>query len=114
MDNAMREFLTKLFTDFSIAFGVVLGGSILGGIAAVLTLQPPTFAMKTIAENIKIWAVVAAIGGTIDPFRYIETNFLISQYSPAIQQILYIVSAFFGAHMGTKLVQFMCNGGFQA
>lgn len=113
MDIAMREFITKLFTDFSIAFGVVLGASILGGMAAVMTMQPPTFTMKTIAENIKIWAVVAAIGGTIDPFRFIETNFLISQYSPVIQQILYIISAFVGAHMGTKLVQFICNGGFQ-
>ncbi len=113
MDIAMREFITKLFTDFSIAFGVVLGASILGGMAAVMTMQPPTFTMKTIAENIKIWAVVAAVGGTIDPFRFIETNFLISQYSPVIQQILYIVSAFVGAHMGTKLVQFICNSGFQ-
>jgi len=111
MDNAMREFITKLFTDFSIAFGVVIGASMLGGIAAVLTLQPPTFTMKTIAENMKIWAVVAAVGGTIDPFRVIETNFLISDYSPAIQQILYIVSAFIGAHMGNKLIQWVCSGG---
>lgn len=114
MDNAMREFLTKLLTDFSIAFGVVIGASIVGGMAAVLTLQPPSFIMKSIAENIKIWAVVAAVGGTIDPFRVIETHFLISQYSPAIQQILYIVSAFFGAHIGTKLILFICNGGLQA
>lgn len=114
MDYGMREFLTKLFTDFSIAFGVVLGASLLGGMAAVMTMQPPTFTMKTIAENMKIWAVVAAVGGTIDPFRVIETNFLVSQYSTAIQQILYIVSAFFGAYMGTKLIQWVCNGGISS
>lgn len=110
----MGQFITKMITDFSVAFGVVIGASILGGMAAVLTLQPPTFTMSKIAENMKIWAVVAAIGGTIDPFRAIETNFLDSQYSPAIQQILYIVSAFIGAHMGTRLIQWVCSGDLQS
>jgi hypothetical protein len=108
--GAMGEFLTKVINYFSIAFGVVIGASILGGMAAVLTLQPPTFTMKSIAENMKIWAIVAAIGGTIDPFRVIETNFLHSQYSPVIEQILYIVSAFIGAYMGTKLILWVCGG----
>lgn len=114
MDHALREFLTKLFTDFSIAFGVVVGASLLGGMAAVLTMQPSTFAMRTISENIKIWAVVAAVGGTIDPFRVIETNFFNSQYSPAFQQILHFVSAFCGAHFGMKLIQWICNGAAQS
>lgn len=114
MDSALREFLTKLFTDFSIAFGVVVGASMLGGIAAVITMQPSSFAMRTIAENIKIWAVVAAVGGTIDPFRVIETNIFNSQYSPAIQQILYFVSAFCGAHIGTRLIQWVCSGSVQS
>lgn len=113
MEHALREFLTKLFTDFSIAFGVVVGASLLGGMAAVLTMQPSTFAMRTISENIKIWAVVAAVGGTIDPFRVIETNFFNSQYSPAFQQILHFVSAFCGAHIGMKLIQWICNGATQ-
>lgn len=114
MEHAFRVFMTKLFTDFSIAFGVVIGASMLGGIAAIITLQPSTFAMRTISENIKIWAVVAAVGGTIDPFRVIESNIFNSQYSPAIQQILHFVSAFCGAHIGTKLIQWVCSGSVQS
>ncbi|MEB3100542.1 YtrH family sporulation protein [Ferviditalea candida] len=109
----MGNFLTKLMFDFLVAFGVVFGGVLLGGIGAVLTLQPPTIYMQRIAENIKIWAVVAAIGGTIDPFRVIESNFLDGNLSPAIKQILYVIGAFMGAHLATKLVNWICNGGIE-
>lgn len=106
----MGLILTKLINHFMISFGVVLGATLLGGIAAVLTLQPPTIHMKEIAENIKIWAVVAAVGGTIDPFRAIESNLISGQISPVVEQILVIVSAFIGAHTGTKLMEWLCTG----
>lgn len=105
----MGAFITKLILHYCIAFGVVLGASMLGGISAVLTLQPPTMTMRSISENIKIWAVVAAIGGTIDPIRAIESNILIGHINPAIKQVLLIVSAFLGAYSGTKLVQWICS-----
>lgn len=110
----MGAFITKLFLHFCVSFGVVLGASLLAGISAVLTLQPPSPTMKSIAENIKIWAIVAAIGGTIDPFRAIESNFLEGQINPAIKQILLIVIAFWGATAGMKLVQWICEGGFRS
>ncbi|SDC08594.1 Sporulation protein YtrH [Paenibacillus sp. UNCCL117] len=104
-------FLSKCLLDFFIAFGVVLGGTMLAGISSVITLDPPVHRMLTVAEQIKIWAMVAAIGGTIDPIRAIETHFQDGHISPAIQQILYIVCAFTGAHMGTTLIQWICRGG---
>jgi hypothetical protein len=107
------SFLSKLVLDFFIAFGVVLGGCMLGGIGAVLTLQPPTDRMQIIADNIKIWAMVAAVGGTIDPLRYIESNFLDGQLSPVIKQILLIVGSFIGAHCGTVLIGWICKSGGQ-
>jgi len=110
----MAAFLTKLILHYCIAFGVVVGASMLAGIAATMTLQPPSSTMKGIAENIKIWAIVASIGGTIDPIRAIETNFLEGQINPAIKQILWIVSAFLGAQAGVKLVQWICDGGFRS
>ncbi|HEY0827293.1 MAG TPA: YtrH family sporulation protein [Bacilli bacterium] len=106
-------FLATMALDFFVAFGVVFGASMLAGIGAVFTLHPPTITMQHIAENIKIWAVVAAIGGTIDPIRVIESNFLVGQLSPALKQILYILSAFVGAHLGTKIVAWVCNGGVE-
>jgi hypothetical protein len=106
----MGAFVTKLILHYCIAFGVVLGASMLSGISAVLTLQPPGTTMKGISENIKIWAVVAAIGGTIDPIRALETNIMFGHINPAIKQILLIASAFLGAYSGTKLIQWICSG----
>lgn len=107
----MAAFLSKCLLDFFVAFGVVLGGTMLAGICSVITLEPPVHKMLNIAEQIKIWAMVAAIGGTIDPIRAIETHFQDGQISPAIQQIMYIVCAFVGAHMGTTVIQWICRGG---
>ncbi|MDB5055919.1 MAG: hypothetical protein JWM44_3969 [Bacilli bacterium] len=106
---AMAQFITKLASDFFIAFGIVLGGSLLGGICAVIFLEPPSITMERIAGNIKIWAMVAAVGGTIDPLRLIESHFLEGYLSPAIKQILYIISAFVGAHLGFLLIQWICK-----
>ncbi|NOU92339.1 sporulation protein [Paenibacillus sp. LMG 31456] len=107
----MSSFLTKCVVDFFVAFGVVLGGTMLGGIAAVFIMEPPTTRMLLISEQIKIWALVAAVGGTIDPIRVIESNLVEGYMSPAIKQILYIVFAFAGAHTGTTLIQWICRGG---
>lgn len=105
----MNMFLSKAILDFFIAFGIVLGGAMLGGIGAVLTMQPPTDTMQDIAGRIKIWALAAAVGGTIDPMRVIESNMLGGNLSPAIKQILYLVFAFLGAHMGSELVKWVCS-----
>ncbi|MBA9087419.1 hypothetical protein FHR92_003904 [Fontibacillus solani] len=106
----MSTFLTKAVMDFFVAFGIVLGGALIGGIGAVVSLQPPTQTMLDIAGRIKIWALAAAVGGTIDPMRVIESNFFDGNLSPAIKQILYLLFAFLGAHMGSELVRWMCGG----
>jgi glycerol uptake facilitator-like aquaporin len=110
----MGSFLSYVIVYYCISFGVVIGGSMLSGIAAVLTLQSPVEKMLTISENIKIWAMVAAIGGTIDPIRYIESQVAEGHINPAIKQILYIVVAFIGAQMGTSLIKMICKGGNQS
>ena len=109
----MGYFLYRCLLDFFVAFGVVFGAAALTGICAILTLRPPSVEMVTIAENIKIWAIVAAIGGTIDPFRVIESNIIGGQQTLAIQQIVYIVSAFMGAQMGTRVIQWIVSGGIE-
>lgn len=83
----------------------------LAGIGAILTLQPPTIYMRSYAESMKIWALVAAIGGTMDPIWVIGSNFLEGQLSPAVKQIFYILSAFIGANAGTQLIVWICSGG---
>ncbi|TCZ75312.1 sporulation protein [Paenibacillus albiflavus] len=110
----MTSFVSKMIDEFFIAFGVVIGGCILAGIAAVITLKNPTEQMELISENIKIWAVVVAVGGTIDPIRSIQSNFLDGQISPAIKQILYILAAYLGAHLATTLIQWIAKGGVES
>ncbi|WP_160033154.1 YtrH family sporulation protein [Paenibacillus sp. An7] len=105
----MMSFMSKIILDFFIAFGIVLGGAMLGGVGAVVSLQPPTQTMLDVAGKIKIWALAAAVGGTIDPMRVIESNMLDGNLSPAIKQILYLIFAFLGAHMGTELVKWICT-----
>jgi len=111
MTQIMAQTITKLALDFFIAFGIVLGGSLLGGICAVIFLEPPSITMERIAGNIKIWAMVAAVGGTIDPLRLIESHFMDGYLSPAIKQIMYFISAFIGAHIGYSLIQWICKSG---
>lgn len=106
----MTYFLSKAGLDFFIAFGVVMGGAMLAGVGAVFMLLPPATVMLDTALRLKIWAIVAAIGGSIDPVRVIESNISAGQLSPAVQQIAFIVFAFLGAHVATELVKLICRG----
>ncbi|MBW5447419.1 sporulation protein [Cohnella sp. CFH 77786] len=107
----MSEIYTRAVFCFFIAFGVVLGGALLAGMGAVFAWVPPKDEMLKVATHLKIWALVAAVGGTIDPIRVIETNMAQGHISLAIRQIGYILFAFLGAHMGTELIQWMCRSG---
>lgn len=107
----MNVLMSKAVLDFFIAFGIVVGGAMLGGIGAVFSLQPPAQTMLDIADRIKIWALAAAVGGTIDPMRVIESNMLYGNLSPVIKQIAFLVFAFLGAHMGSELVKWVCGRG---
>ncbi|OGX68430.1 MAG: sporulation protein [Paenibacillus sp. RIFOXYA1_FULL_44_5] len=107
----MGAFIVQFILRFFVAFGVVFGASMMSGVASILTLQPPASNMKSIADSIKIWAMVAAIGGTIDPIRMIEQNIQENQLSPVIKQLLLILGAFSGAQMGTGIIYWICGGG---
>ncbi|MDQ6422340.1 YtrH family sporulation protein [Paenibacillus sp. LHD-117] len=106
----MSYFLSKAGLDFFIAFGIVLGGSMLAGIGSVFLVLPPATVMVDTALRLKIWAIVAAIGGSIDPVRVIESNISAGQLSPVAQQIAFIIFAFLGAHVATELVKLVCKG----
>ncbi len=106
----MSYFLSKAGLDFFVAFGVVIGGSMLAGIGSVFMLLPPAATMADTAARLKIWAIVAAIGGSIDPVRVIESNIMDGHLSPAAQQICFIIIAFLGAHLATELVRLVCKG----
>ncbi|MCQ6558559.1 YtrH family sporulation protein [Paenibacillus mendelii] len=105
-----NPFLTWAIIDFFIAFGVVFGGSMLAGIGSVFLLMPPASIMLNTASQLKIWALVAAVGGSIDPMRVIESNIIEGHLSPVAMQIGYMLCAFLGAHLGTELIRWLCRG----
>lgn len=107
----MNEIYAKATLCFFIAFGVVVGGALLAGAGSIFLWTPPRVEMLKTAASLKIWALVAAVGGTIDPIRVIESNVIGGNLALAFRQIGYILLAFLGAHMGTELIQWMCRSG---
>jgi hypothetical protein len=107
----MSTTAATLVTTFFIALGVILGGSILGSVAGFLSAgQPPFYSIVELAERLKIWALVSALGGSFTAFRVIEIGFLSGQPAEIIKQLALIVCAFGGSHLGYILLK-ACFGG---
>lgn len=103
----LKEFLQSVVFDFFVAFGVIIGGAIIGGIGAYLVSKPPLYEMWTIARKLKIWAVVAAIGGTFDTITNFEKGILFGSPDEIVKQIIVIISAMTGANTGMILIQWL-------
>jgi len=105
----MDKFSTKIVVIFFTALGVMLGSALIGSIAAVFTSQNPLRTMLKIAGDIKIWAIVAAIGGTFSSIEVLESGIFEGQIRAVIKQLLYIFSAFWGAHLGYILLTLLAG-----
>lgn len=110
MSKWMADDLMNYFIAFCVALGVMLGGCLLGGLGAFLLGQPPMEQIKILAGKLKIWALVAAIGGTFDTITAIERGFLGGSPADVLKQLLFILSAFLGAHLGTKMIHWFVGG----
>jgi hypothetical protein len=103
--------IETLVTTFFIALGVILGGSFLGSMAGFLSAgEPPFYTLVELAEKLKIWALVSALGGTFTAFRAIEIGFLSGQPAEIFKQLALIICAFGGAHLGYIIIK-SCFGG---
>jgi len=70
-----QPFFPLFLQSYFIALGVLLGGAIVGGMAAFLTGKPPLTEIYRLSNMIKIWAIVTAIGGTFDTVYTFERLF---------------------------------------
>lgn len=98
----MYQVILTLF----VAYGIVLGGAITGGIGAFFTEKAPLLTMYQMADQLKIWGLVGALGGTFDSFLQIEKIF-VGNFSPVLKQLIMILAAFIGAHAGTISIQWL-------
>lgn len=107
MDFFYQKFILVFFT----ALGVLLGASLVGSLAAVLVGHPPVEIMLKLAQEIKIWAIVAAIGGTFTTIEIMQLGILEGEIRTLIKQLLYLISAFGGAHLGYIIITNLVGSG---
>ncbi|MFA9558729.1 YtrH family sporulation protein [Evansella sp. AB-rgal1] len=108
-----REFLATLVIDYFVAFGVIIGGTIVGGIGAYLIGKPPLSVMYDLASSLKIWALVAAIGGTFDAISSLERGIFGGTHADIFKTIMMIFIALCGAQSGTTLIQWITQEGIK-
>jgi len=102
-----RTFTTNAIMNFLIALGVLLGGCLLSGVGAIFSSKPPLFTMNDYAERLKIWAIVAAIGGTFDTIDELEKGFLGGTPGEVVKHLLLIASAMTGAHTASSIIHWL-------
>ncbi|GBF11764.1 YtrH family sporulation protein [Tepidibacillus infernus] len=106
----MQEFIRNLFMNYFVAFGVMIGGSLFGGLGALFTKQPPIHTMIDLSDKLRIWALVVALGGTFDSFKILETGVLGGDLSPMMKQIIYIIMGLAGAYSGKLVIVLLAKG----
>lgn len=89
---------------FFVALGVSLGGSLAGSLGALLAQRPPGSTMAELAQELKIWALVAALGGTFNLIQGFEAGFLGRHFTDIVKQLVLLLCAFGGAHLGYVII----------
>lgn len=102
--------MQKIILVFFTSLGVLLGGTLIGGIGGTLTKQSPVKIMCELAEDIKLWAVAAAIGGTFSNLRMLEGGFMQGKISLVIKQLITLMVAFLGAQLGIWIITVLTGG----
>lgn len=101
-----------MIIDFFISFGVIIGGSLIGGIGFYLVHERPLTEIYELASRLKIWAIIAAIGGTFETFYTIEKGLFYGTTDELIRHSLYIFSAMLGAHSATIIIGWLTGRSF--
>ncbi len=109
----IMEFIKHSIMYYFIAFGVLFGGTLFGGLAAFITKQPPIYTMFDYADRLKIWALVVALGGTFDSIKVFEAGIFDGNMTSLVKQIIYIFIAMAGAYTGQLTILWLFKGDIQ-
>jgi hypothetical protein len=102
-----QAFIPLLITSYFIALGVIIGGSLLGGLAAFLVGDPPFYWLSRFSDSLRIWAIVGAIGGTFDTFYSFEKGIFAGDTKEIAKQMLLILFAMGGAQTGAIILKWI-------
>jgi|SRR5699024_647436 len=102
-----ERFFASVFHCYFIAFGVVIGGALIGSIGSFAPGDAPLTAISRIAKGLRIWAIVAAIGGTFDAIATFERGILEGSTIDLVKQILIILAAMGGVKTAIALIQWL-------
>ena len=102
--------MNKTLPVFFIALGVVLGGALFGSLGGLLAGQSPIKVISDLADDLKLYAVVSAIGGTFNNLRLIEGSVFQGELSVLFQQLILLISAFLGAMLGNWIIITFAGG----
>lgn len=107
-----ERLFASMIQCYFIALGVVIGGAFIGSIGAFATGEPPLTLMNRIAKSLRIWGIVAAIGGTFDAISTFERGILEGSTIDLIKQILIIITAMGGAQTALLVIQWFTQEEF--
>ncbi|AZO96216.1 hypothetical protein GM661_14010 [Iocasia frigidifontis] len=102
--------MNRVIPVFFIALGVVLGGSFIGSIGGLIINQSPLKIMVDIADDLKLYAIISAIGGTFANLRLLEGVIFQGQLSIIVEQFFILLSAFLGGQLGYWIIIVFCGG----
>ncbi|MFC7061542.1 YtrH family sporulation protein [Halobacillus seohaensis] len=91
-----ERLVISMIQCFFIAFGVIMGGTLIGSIGSFLTGEAPLTSMFRIAKGLRIWAIVAAIGGTFDAISNFERGIFEGSTFDLFKQVMIIIAAMGG------------------
>ncbi|KJS23618.1 MAG: hypothetical protein VR72_00460 [Clostridiaceae bacterium BRH_c20a] len=98
------NFTDRLIFIFCTSLGIVLGGALIGSLSTIITGHQPYFTMRKLAEDMKLWAVVAAIGGSFSSFEALGSGLFSGEFRILGKHFFYVVSSFAGAELGIYLI----------
>lgn len=88
----------------------MLGGSLLGSLATLFTTGSPLHTMHMLAQSVKLWAVVVAMGGTFPTIRALESGLAGGEIVTLARQVAIIIAGFAGATCGYSIVTAITGG----
>lgn len=104
------EIAKGLLLPFFTALGVIIGGSFIGGLAALFYPESPFYRMQTLAGDVKLWAIVVVIGGTFPTLRALDSGLFGGEVIHLVRQMAVIMAGFLGSQVGYWIVMTVTGG----